>query len=110
MIEEVILSNLLLNEDYSRKVVPFLRDEYFSQQHHRIIYNLVDEYIKKYNSLPTKEALVIELSSKTGLTEQAFNDSKRAISEFKVGESQLDWLLDSTEKFCQEKAIYNAIM
>lgn len=110
MLEEVILSNLLLNEEYSRKVVPFLKEEYFSQQQHRVVYSLIDEYIKKYNGLPTKEALVIELSEKTGLSEQVFNEAKSTVSALAPSDTQIDWLLDSTEKFCQDKAIYNAIM
>lgn len=110
MVEEIILSNLVLNEEYSRKVIPFLREDYFSQQHHKLLYNLVDSYIKKYNGLPTKEALAIELSEKTGLSEQVFGESKKTLGELKQSESQIDWLLDTTEKFCQEKAIYNAIM
>jgi archaellum biogenesis ATPase FlaH len=110
-IEQVILSNLLYNEEYSRKVIPFLKDEYFTNYNEKIIFNVISEYVQKYNAFPSKEALAIDLSNKDGIGEEVFRQSKELISAFKEDtETKVDWLLDQTEKFCQDKAIYNAIM
>jgi replicative DNA helicase len=112
-IEQVILSNLLYNEEYSRKAIPFLKDEYFTNYNEKIIFNVINEYVQKYNAFPSKEALAIDLSNKDGLGEEAFRQSKELINALKKDtdeETKIDWLLDQTEKFCQDKAIYNAIM
>ena len=109
--EPVIFSNLIFNEDYARKVIPFLKDEYFSDHSERIIFQLIDEYVKKYNSFPSKEALAIDLSNKEDVNEQTFKTCKSIIETIEVdGKTKIEWLLDQTEKFCQEKAVYNAIM
>jgi len=111
MIETTIFSNLIYNEQYARKVIPFLKEEYFSDQSHKIIFKLVQEYVNKYNSFPSKEALAIDLSNKDGINQEVFNQSKEIISAFAEDkETKLEWLSDQTEKFCQDKAIYNAIM
>jgi replicative DNA helicase len=111
MIEQIIINNLVYNEDYSRKTIPFLKDEYFSDYSQKVIYNLIDNYIKKYNTLPTIESLAIDLSNKDNLNEDLFKKCKDVLANTKKEEStDLQWLLDQTEKFCQEKAVYNAIM
>ena len=110
MIEQTILSHIISNEPFARKVLPFLKEEYFQDQHVRITYKLVDDYVNKYNNLPTKEVLLLELNNKTGLSENVFKDSKRLIEDLSADQSDLNWLVDKTEKFCQEKAVYNAIM
>ena len=110
-IETTILSNLVFNEEYGRKVIPFLKDEYFSDQKDRTIFKLITEYVNKYNAFPSKEALAIDLSNKDAISEDTFKQSKELISGLEYDpETQIDWLLDQTEKFCQDKAIYNAIM
>ena len=111
-IETTILKNLLQNEDYARKVLPFLNDEYFTENSDKIIYNQINNFILKYNSLPNKEALNIELSE-AKITEEDFKESINLINEIGKDDqefSDLSWLLDSTEKFCQDKAIYNAVV
>jgi len=112
MIEAVILNNLTHNEDYGRKVIPFLKQEYFSDYAQKTIYNLIDDYVKKYNSFPTVEAIAIDLSNKEGVNEETFKKCKNVLTEIQPDENKTDlqWLLDQTEKFCQEKAVYNAIM
>ena len=110
MIEKTILSHLVFNEAFARKTLPFLKDEYFQQQHDKVVYKLINEYVIKYNSPPTKEVLFLELGNKDGLSETIFKDSKRLIEDLQIDNTEIKWLLDSTEKFCQEKAIYNAIM
>ena len=110
-IEQTIFSNLLSNEEYARKAIPFLKEEYFQSYEDKIIFKLIDEYVGKYNAFPSREALVIDLSNKDGLNEEAFKTAKTSIENFQKDEdTKLDWLLDQTEKFCQEKAVYNAIM
>ena len=110
MIEKTIISHLVFNEAFARKTLPFLKDEYFHNQHEKTVYKLIDTYVKKYNSTPTKEVLHIELKNKEGLSETIYKDSKVLIDDLTVENTEVQWLLDSTEKFCQEKAIYNAIM
>lgn len=109
MIEEVILSNLAHNEEFARKVLPFLREEYFGDGSHRLTYKLMSEYINKFNGLPSKEALLIELTNTTGLSEAAYKGTTAVIDSLKRDESGMDWLIQNTEKFCQDKALYNAV-
>ena len=105
------MSNLLFNEGYARKVIPFLQQEYFSDYVEKILFNLINDYVQKYNSFPSKEALAIDLSNKDGLNEDIFKKAKEYIQGLNYEEETEDgWLVDQTEKFCQEKAIYNAIM
>ena len=110
MIEKTILSHLIFNEPYARKALPFLKDEYFQNQQDKVVYKLISDYVQKYNNTPTKEVLFLELNNKEGLSETTFKDSKRLIEDLNVENTEIQWLLDSTEKFCQEKAVYNAIM
>lgn len=110
-IENVILSNLVFNEEYSRKVLPFLKNEYFSDLTQRIVYDLVSNHINKYNRLPTKSSLVIDLENTKDLDERNFAFCKTAINDIpEPEEKNISWLVEHTEKFCQDRAIYNAIM
>ena len=109
--EQVIFSNLIFNEEYARKVIPFLKEEYFVDYTNKTLFKLIDSYSKKYNSFPSKEALVIDLTNKEGINEDAFKKCKSTIETLDKDENtKLEWLLDKTETFCQEKAVYNAIM
>jgi replicative DNA helicase len=111
--EQTILKNLIFNEDYSRKVLPFVKPEYFSDRTERLIYKEVNDFILKYNALPTFESLVISVKDKNGLQEQEvknYVDYLGEINKDKSETSNMEWLLDTTEKFCQEKAIYNAVL
>ena len=110
MIEKVILANLALNEEFARKVIPFLKTEYFHDQVDRTIFELIDSYSKKYNKFPSKEALSVELSNHDRLNEQTFKSCSEAVESMAVDDTDFDWLVDQSEKFCQDKAIYNAIM
>ena len=110
-VERVVLSNLIYNDEYGRKVIPFLKSEYFTDHSERVVFDLVDEYVKKYNSFPSVEALAIDLSNLDGLNDETFKISKEIIGSFEFDPStKLEWLLDQTEKFCQDKALYLAIM
>ena len=109
--EKVIFGNLVYNEEYARKTIAFLKSEYFNDHSHKTIFELIDAYVKKYNSFPSKEALNIDLSNKDSISEDTFKNSKELIDSLNEDKNtKLQWLLDQTEKFCQEKAIYNAIM
>ena len=110
MIEKTILSNLIQNEEYIRKVVPYLKPEYFHDYTDRKIFSLVFEYFEKYNRSPSGPAVLIDLSNADDLTEEQHTSAKNIIEQLEEPAEQMDWLLDQTEKFCQDKAIYNAIM
>ena len=109
MIEYQILQALSQDEDYTRQVIPFLKQEYFQQVDHKLIYRVVDEYFDKYNALPKPEALVISLEQVSGFDEKTIKSAVDIVSSFQ-GAQVDDWLVDQTETFCQDKAIYNAIM
>lgn len=109
--EKLVFANIIHREDYARKVIPFLKEDYFSDNSDRLLFSLIDEYVQKYNNFPSQEALTIDLGSKTGIVQKLYEETSNTIESLKVEEvSELEWLVDSTEKWCQEKAIYNAIM
>ena len=111
-IEIIILRNLLHNEEYARKVLPFLSKEYFVEHADKLLYGQIDTFINKYNNLPTKEALVIELDS-TSLKNEEFEDVTDLLTYVEDQNNEqpdIQWLLETTEKFCQDKAIYNAVV
>jgi archaellum biogenesis ATPase FlaH len=95
-----------------RKVLPFLKDEYFSAEEDRLLYKEIRQFVLKYNNLPTYDALMIEIDSLAGLKEdqvKTINQTLKELHEDSI-DTNVDWLTDNTEKFCQEKAIYHAIM
>lgn len=109
--EHIIFSNLLFREDFGRKVIPFLKREYFQDNSDKIIFDLVESYVEKYNKFPSTEALLIDLSNKDGIDGPVYENASSTIKSFELDtSSDLDWLIDKTEKYCQERAIYNAIM
>ena len=110
-LEKTILLNLLRNENYTRKVLPFLKTEYFTVESDRILYTEIQNFILKYNTPPTKDALLIEIDALRNIKEDQVRDIKTTLDGLKtLEETNQDWLVDSTEKFCQEKALYHAIM
>ena len=109
-IEESILRNLLFNEQYYRKVVPFLKADYFEEYHEKIIYEEIADFAAKYDKVPTKEVLTINLQNRGDLTDEAFKDSTTKVRELTDEWVDYDWLLDATEKWCQDRAIYLALM
>jgi len=111
-IETLILKNLIHNEEYSRKVLPFLTKEYFMEHTDKLLYEQINSFINKYNNLPTKEALVIELDG-TSLKDEEFENVTELLTYLEGQndeKSDIQWLLETTEKFCQDKAIYNAVV
>ena len=109
-IEETILRNLLHNEEYYRKVVPFLKAEYYENYHEKIIFEEIAEFSSKYDKVPTKEILTINLQNRNDLTDESFQSSVQTVSSLSDDWVDYDWLLDATEKWCQDRAIYLALM
>jgi replicative DNA helicase len=112
-LEQTILKNLIYNENYMRKVLPFLKEEYFSSKTEKNLYKEIFAFVEKYNNTPNVEALSLSMRDMKGVTEEEFtqiNEYLETIEKNKNEESKLDWLIDKTEKFCQEKAIYNAVL
>jgi replicative DNA helicase len=110
MIEPLILGSLLHNEEYTRKVLPFLEEEYFDSLENKLIYRTIDTYIKDYNSVPTKDALRLSLEESRSVSEEQFDVICKTVDELSYDEKNSeDWLIDKTETFCQDKALYNAI-
>lgn len=112
-LEQTILRNLIRNEDYMRKVLPFLKTEYFSDKTERIIYEEINKFTETYNSTPTIEAIGLAVKERRNLSDEELEKSEsylHEIASFKDEESKVQWLTDKTEKFCQEKAIYNAVL
>jgi replicative DNA helicase len=110
-LEQTILKNLIKNEDYTRKVLPFLKEEYFSNLEDRLLFKEVADFVLKYNQQPTFDALSIEINNIRGSTDDTIKNIQDTLTELSsdTNSTNEDWLLDNTEKFCQEKAIYNAI-
>ena len=109
-IEETILRNLICNEQYYRKVVPFIKADYFQEYNEKILFEEIADFAVKYDKVPTKEVLTINLQSRGDLTEETFKDTLSGLDSLSDEWVDYDWLCDSTEKWCQDRAIYNALM
>jgi len=112
-LELTILKTLIRNEDYLRKVIPFLKPEYFSENSDRTLFKTVNEFVQTYNSAPTVEALTLAIQERRNLTDDEVEKCKSSLQEIASAPhegSELQWLIDRTEQFCQEKAIYNAVL
>ena len=112
-LEQTILKNLIYNEVYTRKVLPFIKPDYFSDNTERIVFKEIFDFVNKYKNLPTHESLVINFTESKSLTEPQVRESIELLKEIhssKDEKSEGQWLIEQTEKFCQDKAIYNAIM
>lgn len=110
-LEETILENLISNEEYSRKVLPFLKKEYFETEEGKCLYDHVQQFIIKYNSLPPKSALILDLKQELNMKQSLLDDILKKLNSFSdtSDPSKLAWLFDKTEKWCQERALFNAI-
>jgi len=112
-LEQTILKNLIYNEDFTRKVLPFIRGEYFTDNTEKVVFNEIFEFVNKYKNLPTHESLVINFTESKRLTEPEVRQSIELLKELNSAKDEKvesKWLVEQTEKFCQDKAIYNAIM
>ena len=109
-IERTTLSNLVYNEPYARKVIPFIKPEYFANRQERVVFEEIIKFVEKYNNQPTKEALSIELDNRKDLTDVEFKSVNEIVNTLSDAEVDMQWLVDTTEKFCKDKAVYNAIL
>jgi len=109
-IERTTLSNLVYNEPYARKVLPFIKPEYFNNRHERVVFEEINKFVEKYGNQPTKEALSIELDNRKDLTDEEFKSVLNIVETLSDAQVDMQWLVDTTEKFCKDKAVYNAIL
>ena len=110
-IEKLILSHLIYSEDFTRSVLPYVVPKYFEDTTERLIYEEIEKYVKRHNGLPTKEALLIEIDQKEGLHETMFDNATKYITDIEQPEGGVTpWLLEQTEKFCQDRALYLAVV
>ncbi len=111
-IEHLILSHLIHNEPFSRKVSPYIRPDYFEDNSEKIVFKQIQEYIVKHNNLPTKQSLLIDLDQIDGLHETEYQKATDIIKSLDKpdGKDVTDWLIEQSETFCQDKAIYNAVV
>ena len=112
-LEQSILKNLVYNEDYLRKVLPFLKEDYFSDRTERTIYNEITSFTETYNTPPTIEALSIAVKERNNLSDDEVKGCETYLQEIEAHskeQTEVQWLVDKTEKFCQEKAVYNAVL
>ena len=109
-IEKTILKNLILNEDYTRKVLPFIKKDYFDSVHEKVIFEESERFISEYNKCPTVEILNIECEKRSDINQETFQTVVSALSEFDTDRSNEEWLTDVTEKWCRDRAIYLALV
>ena len=109
-IEEITLSKLILNDTYTRKVIPFIKDEYFDSPSHKVLFSTLSEYVNKFETLPEPNALKIEVEKRRDITEEIYREVENFIDNLDRDQYNDDWLIETTEKWCKEKAIYLALM
>ena len=109
-VESTILRNLLCSEDFYRKVVPFIKPDYFQDMSERVIFEEIHDFSTKYDKIPTKEVLNIGLQQRTDLNDDTFKTATNLVENLNDEWVDTEWLLDSTEKWCQERAVYNALL
>ena len=109
-IETTILRNLIFNEDYSRKVIPFIQPDYFEKRTEKIIFEEIVKFIVKYGSAITIEALSIEIENRNDITESEVKEVRDINSSLNDSPVDNQWILDTTEKWCRDRAIYLALM
>ena len=105
-----ILNNLIHDEEYTRKVIPFIEEDYFEERSDKIVFEEIATFLKAYDSLPSKEVLQIEVSKRTDLTQDEFQSTEQLINALGKSEYEQEWVYDTTEAWCKERAIYNALM
>jgi len=109
-IEQKILSNLIYNEDYCRKVIPFINPTYFSDRVQRVITEEILSFFSKYNKPISKDVLLIEISNRTDVTQTEHNQLNELVNKLTEEPTNFDWIVENTEKFCKDRAVYNAIL
>ena len=109
-VEFLILRNLLYNEEYVRKVVPFLKADYFENFNEKVVFEEILNFVQEYNQPATREVLCIETEKRQDINDSSFKEISDLISSLEESPSEFNWLVDTTEKWCRDRAIYLALM
>lgn len=109
-IENTIINSLFYREDYARKVLPFVKEEYFGNRVEQLLFGEIFKFVEKYNNLPTKDAILIELSGRRDINEEELQNIKDYVVAVENSEADEQWLLETTEKFCKDRAVHNAVL
>ena len=109
-IEQVILENLIKDDAYVRKVIPFLKPDYFMQYEDKKVFDIIFNFVEKYNNPPSKQAIILAINEDTSLNEDSHAKCMEVINTLNGDEVNRDWLVDETEKFCKDKALYLGVM
>jgi replicative DNA helicase len=109
-VELLILRNLIFNETYVRKVIPFLKCEYFEDQNQKIIFEEILNFVEQYNKVPTREIISIEVEKRTDINQSTYSNIVEIINSLEDHPVEMEWLIDATEKWCRDRAIYLALM
>ena len=109
-VEELVVTNLIHNQDFTRKTLPHIKQEYFEDYNNKIIFDELAKYFMEYDALPSKEALSIEIESREDLNETTFSELKTSLENMTEEPHEIDWLVTTSEKWCRDRAIYNALL
>ena len=109
-VENTVLRNLILNEEYNRKVLPFIKPEYFENQHEKVIFEETAKFIVEYDRCPTQEIISIECEKRKDINDETFKTITTYLNDLDTSPTSDDWLVDTTEKWCKERAIYLALV
>ena len=109
-IERIILRNLFYNEEFTRKALPFIKSDFFTNHNESTLFGEVYDFVNKYKNLPTKETILVELNKRKDLKEEELTEIKSIVNKLDNQEVELQWLLDTTEQFCKDRAVHNAVL
>ena len=109
-IETTILSNLFFNENFTRKALPFIQADYFTNSDEQTLFTEIEKFVENYKNLPTKDTILIELGGRKDLTEEQLKNIKLLVAGANNTQVDLKWLLDATEKWCKDRAVHNAVL
>jgi replicative DNA helicase len=109
-IESTIIKNLIGNETYMRKTIPYIRGEYFTQYSDKVLFDIINDFVVSYGQSPTKEVLAIEVDNRKDLNEDSYKELQLKIDDINNTEVDHQWILDSTEKWCKQRAVYLALL
>ncbi len=109
-IEDITLSKLILNDTYTKKVLPFIKDDYFDSTSHKILFSTLSDYVNKFETTPEPNALKIEVEKRRDISDEIYKEVEQFLNNLDRDHYNEDWLIETTEKWCKEKAIYLALM
>tara|TARA_A100001234_G_scaffold220730_1_gene234397 strand:+ start:1094 stop:2470 length:1377 start_codon:yes stop_codon:yes gene_type:complete len=109
-VEDLVVASLLHNTDFTRKTLPHIKRDYFENYNNKVIFEELSSYFTQYDNLPTKEALRIEIESRSDLNETTFTEVKQTLDLATEEPHEIDWLVHTSEKWCRDRAIYNALL